>query len=36
MPNSVKGIDRNKHVEREKRNNKTIPRILLSKIKKEK
>jgi hypothetical protein len=31
-----KGILRNKNVEREKYNNKTIPRILLSKIKEEK
>jgi len=31
-----KGIARNKNVEREKNNNKAIPRILMSKIKGEK
>lgn len=31
-----KGIARNKNVEREKTNNKSIPRILTSKIKEEK
>jgi len=34
--NLEKGIARNKNVEREKNNNKTIPRALLSKTKEEK
>jgi len=34
--NLEKGTVRNKNVEREKNNNKTIPRILMSKIKEEK
>ena len=34
--NLEKGIARNKNVEREKNNNKAIPRILMSKIKGEK